>query len=178
MLKGAHPLENGSKLYAMYIYIESILIPVTVKKRDFHIGTPQKVHKATGYFGELVIGDLSDMVCVCILHLPDLLAPFRAFWCTPSCHFVCSSSCLLVYSFFVPFCVVQFVLFGVLLRAVLCAPVRAFWCTPSSCHFVWCSSCFLVYSLLPFCVLQFVLFGGLLRAVGLVDCYSFNFLKT
>ena len=59
-----------------YIYIESILIPVTVKKRDFHIGTPQKGHKANCYFAELVIGDLSDMVCVCvrILHLPYLLA--------------------------------------------------------------------------------------------------------
>ena len=50
----------------IYIYIESILIPVTVKKRDFHIGTPQKGHKANCYFGELVIGDLSDMVCVCV----------------------------------------------------------------------------------------------------------------
>jgi hypothetical protein len=29
MLKGAHPLENGSKLYAMYIYIIYIYVVVT-----------------------------------------------------------------------------------------------------------------------------------------------------
>ena len=60
-------------------------------------------------------------------------------------------------------CVLQFVLLGVLPRAILRAPVRAFWCTPS-CHFACFSSCFLVGCLVPFCVLQFVLFGVLLRA--------------
>ena len=61
----------------IYIYIESILIREQFKKKDVHIRTPQKVHKANGYFGELVIRDLSDMVC--ILHLPDLLALSAAF---------------------------------------------------------------------------------------------------
>ena len=51
-----------------------------------------------------------------------------------------------------PFFVLQFVLFRVLLRAVLCAPVRAFWCI-------------LPRAILCVCVLQFVLFGVLLRAI-------------
>ena len=64
-----------------------------------------------------------------------LCAPVRASWCTPSCHFACSSSGFLVYSL-VPFCLLQFVLFGGLPRAILRAPVCAFWRTPS-CQFVW-----------------------------------------
>ena len=74
-----------------------------------------------------------------------LCAPVRASWCTPSCHFACSSSGFLVYSL-VPFCLLQFVLFGGLPRAILRAPVCAFWRTPS-CQFVCSSSRFLVYSL-------------------------------
>ena len=92
-----------------------------------------------------------------------LCAPVRASWCTPSCHFACSSSCFLV-GCLVPFFVLQFVLFRVPLRAVSCAPVRAFSCAPS-CRFVCSSSCFFLCSFVPFCVLQFMLFGVLLRAI-------------
>ena len=63
-----------------------------------------------------------------------------------------------------PFCVLQFVLFGGLPRAILRAPVRAFWWV-ASCHFACSSLCFLVGCLVPFCVLQFVLSGGLPRAI-------------
>ena len=71
-----------------------------------------------------------QFVLLGVLPRAILRAPVRAFWCTPSCHFACFSSCFLV-GCLVPFCVLQFVLFGVLLRANLCAPVRASWCTPS-----------------------------------------------
>ena len=147
--RSAHGTTCNEIMYShIYIYIESCLIPVTVKKRDFHIGTPQKVHKAKCFFWELAIGDLSGMICVCV--------------CVASCHFACSSSCFLV-GCLVPFCVLQFVLFGGLPRAILRAPVRAFWWV-ASCHFACSSSCFLVGCLVPFWVLQFVLFGGLPRA--------------
>ena len=63
-----------------------------------------------------------------------------------------------------PFCVLQFVLFGRLPRAILGAPVRAFWWV-ASCHFACSSSCFLVGCLVPLWLLQFVLFGGLPRAL-------------
>ena len=63
----------------------------------------------------------------------------------------------------VPFCVLQFVLFGGLPRAILRAPVRAFWWV-ASCHFACSSLCFLVGCLVPFCVLQLMLSGGLPRA--------------
>ena len=33
------------------LYIESILIPVTVKKRDFHIGTPKRCTKQIVFLG-------------------------------------------------------------------------------------------------------------------------------
>ena len=171
------PTKKSSMNEYIYIYIESCLIPVTVKKRDFHIGTPQKVHKAKCFFWELAIGDLSGMICVCCLvpfcvlqfvlfgGLPRaiLRAPVCAFWWVASCHFACSSLCFLV-GCLVPFCVLQFVLFGGLPRAILRAPVCAFWWV-ASCHFACSSSCFLVGCLVPFCVLQLVLFGGLPRAI-------------
>ena len=152
MLKGAHPLENGSKLYAMYIYIYRVY-PNTCnsQKEGFpHRDSPKRCTKQLVILGELVIGDLSGHG-VCLYSSPA----------RPSC----SVSCFLVYSF-VPFCVLQFVPFGVLLlRAILCGAVRAFWCTPS-CRFVCSSSCFLVYSFfVPFCVVQFVLFGVLPLAI-------------
>ena len=56
----------------IYIIFESIRITVTDKKKEFLHRDPLKVHKAKRDSG---IGhDLSDMVCVCMLHLPDLLA--------------------------------------------------------------------------------------------------------
>ena len=65
------------------------------------------------------------------------------FFSNQSCIFLCSSSCFLV-GCLVPFFGLHFVLFRVLLRAIL----------------FFSRSCFLVYSFVPFCMLQFVLFGS------------------
>ena len=145
-----HLFTSASACTNTCAFVESILIPVTVKKRDFHIGTPQKVHKANCFSWELAIGDLSGMICVYLFFTcPTFLLSLQLF-------LVLLVGCL------VPFCVLQFVLFGGLPRAILRAPVGAFWWV-ASCHFACSSSCFLAGCLVPFCVLQFVLFGGLPR---------------
>ena len=97
---------------------------------------------------------LLPVAIICVLQFVLLGALPRAILHAPWCFLV---GCL------VPFFVLQFVLFRVLLRAVLCARVRAFWCIPPRailCVCVCSSSCFLVYSFVPFCMLQFVLFGS------------------
>ena len=88
-------------------------------------------------------------------------APVRAFSCAPSCRFVCSSSCFLVYTpschfvcvcssscflvySFVPFCMLQFVLFGSgiplsLQKPVSCDPYKGF------CKAPFCKDHFAVY---------------------------------
>ena len=51
--------------FRQYIYIYWVY-PTCCnnQKKGFPHRDPQKVHKATCYFGELLIGDLSDMACV------------------------------------------------------------------------------------------------------------------
>ena len=124
-----------------YTYLESCLIPVTVKKRDFHIGIPQKVHKANCFFWELAIGGLSGMICMYLFFTcPTFLLSLQLLF------LVLLVGCLVPFCVlqFVLFgglpchCVLQFVLFGGLPRAILRAPVRAFWWV-ASCHFA-CSS--------------------------------------
>ena len=119
-------------LAPIYIYIfffESVLIAVTVNKKDL-------------YFGRTLFWAFS------FVHKIVLFGAFpraknraldRAFWCSPSC----TKSCFLVLSL-----VHKIVLFGALPRAKNRALDRAFWCSPS-CH----KSCFVVLSFVPKIVL-------------------------
>ena len=162
-----YPEAWCSLMHWRRVALESILIPVTVKKRDFHIGTPKRCTKQIVFLGNWQSGTWV-VWSVCIYFSParpscSLWSCSSCFWWVASCHFACSSSCFLV-GCLVPFWVLQFVLFGGLPRAILGAPVRAFWWV-ATCHFACSSLCFLVGCLVPFCVLQFVLFGGLPRAI-------------
>ena len=103
-----------------YIYIGSILIPVTSKKNISYISTPQKLHRGRTLF--LVFSFVHKIVLFGAFPRAKNRALDRAFWCSPSC----TKSCFLV-----PSLVPKIVLFGALPRAKNRALHRAVWCSPS-----------------------------------------------
>ena len=103
-----------------YMYIGSILIPVTSKKNISYISTPQKLHRGRTLF--LVFSFVHKIVLFGAFPRAKNRALDRAFWCSSSC----TKSCFLV-----PPLVPKIMLFGALPRAKNRALHGAFWCSPS-----------------------------------------------